>query len=82
MIAGDVEGIEKFQKRLVKVTRQHNDECKQLLKLMGIPYIEVYIGILLSSFKYVQGHFVSNQQMLPARLSQIFMKFSHNAVMH
>lgn len=37
---GDMEGVEKFQKRLVKVTRQHNDECKQLLKLMGIPYIE------------------------------------------
>lgn len=37
---GDAEGVEKFQKRLVKVTRLHNDECKQLLRLMGVPYIE------------------------------------------
>lgn len=38
--ADDQENVEKFQKRLVKVTTQHNDECKQLLKLMGIPYVE------------------------------------------
>ncbi|XP_072359764.1 flap endonuclease 1 [Scyliorhinus torazame] len=37
---GDAENIEKFNKRLVKVTKQHNDECKRLLELMGIPYIE------------------------------------------
>lgn len=37
---GDVENIDKFSKRLVKVTRQHNDDCKHLLKLMGIPYVE------------------------------------------
>ncbi|XP_029442507.1 flap endonuclease 1-B [Rhinatrema bivittatum] len=38
--AGNVENIEKFNKRLVKVTKEHNDECKKLLKLMGIPYVE------------------------------------------
>ncbi|XP_030057035.1 flap endonuclease 1 isoform X2 [Microcaecilia unicolor] len=38
--AGDVESIEKFNKRLVKVTKEHNEECKKLLKLMGIPYLE------------------------------------------
>jgi len=37
---GDVETAEKFQKRLVKVTRQHNEDCKQLLRLMGIPYVD------------------------------------------
>jgi len=37
---GDVEGVNKFNRRLVRVTRQHNDECKRLLKLMGIPYVE------------------------------------------
>lgn len=37
---GDAESMEKFSRRLVKVTPQHNDECKRLLKLMGIPYIE------------------------------------------
>nr|XP_006014031.2 PREDICTED: flap endonuclease 1 [Latimeria chalumnae] len=38
--AGEAENIEKFTKRLVKVTKQHNDECKKLLTLMGIPYVE------------------------------------------
>lgn len=38
--AGEAENIEKFNKRLVKVTKQHNDECKKLLTLMGIPYVE------------------------------------------
>lgn len=38
--AGDAADIDKFNRRLVKVTRQHADEAKQLLKLMGIPYIE------------------------------------------
>ncbi|ESN98606.1 hypothetical protein HELRODRAFT_66570 [Helobdella robusta] len=37
---GDAENVEKFQKRLVKVTKQHNDECKQLLGLMGVPFID------------------------------------------
>ncbi|XP_025114870.1 flap endonuclease 1-like [Pomacea canaliculata] len=38
--AGDEENIDKFNRRLVKVTKQHNDDCKELLRLMGVPYIE------------------------------------------
>eukprot|EP00128_Syssomonas_multiformis_P000610 Colp12_sorted_trinity150504_noHs@33652 len=38
--SGDAQEIEKFQRRLVKVTPQHNEECKQLLRLMGIPYVD------------------------------------------
>ncbi|XP_075423078.1 flap endonuclease 1 [Ascaphus truei] len=38
--AGEAENIEKFNKRLVKVTKQHNEECKRLLALMGIPYVD------------------------------------------
>ncbi|XP_078036649.1 flap structure-specific endonuclease 1 [Augochlora pura] len=38
--AGNVEDIEKFNRRLVKVTKEHANEAKHLLKLMGIPYIE------------------------------------------
>lgn len=34
------EEIEKYSKRTVRVTRQHNDECKRLLTLMGVPIIE------------------------------------------
>ncbi|XP_050544421.1 flap endonuclease 1 [Daktulosphaira vitifoliae] len=38
--AGDTTDIDKFSKRLVKVTSVHTSECKELLKLMGVPYIE------------------------------------------
>ncbi|XP_064467089.1 flap endonuclease 1-like [Ornithodoros turicata] len=36
---GIQDDINKFSKRLVKVTRQHNEDCKKLLGLMGVPYI-------------------------------------------
>ncbi|KAI3388121.1 hypothetical protein SNEBB_001181 [Seison nebaliae] len=36
---GDVEMIDKFSKRLVKVTKVHVEECQNLLKLMGIPFV-------------------------------------------
>ena len=38
--AGNEEDIMKFSKRTVKVTRQHNEDCMKLLKLMGVPYIQ------------------------------------------
>ncbi|KAI4349850.1 hypothetical protein L6164_010398 [Bauhinia variegata] len=38
--AGNKEDIEKFSKRTVKVTKQHNEDCKRLLRLMGVPVIE------------------------------------------
>ncbi|XP_015586773.1 flap endonuclease 1 [Cephus cinctus] len=38
--AGNLEDINKFNRRLVKVTKQHGEEAKQLLKLMGIPYVD------------------------------------------
>lgn len=41
VITGEQENIDKFTKRLVKVTKQHNDECKKLLALMGVPFVEV-----------------------------------------
>ncbi|KAF2201665.1 flap endonuclease 1 [Delitschia confertaspora ATCC 74209] len=36
---GTAEDVEKFSRRTVRVTREHNAECQTLLKLMGIPYI-------------------------------------------
>ncbi|EMR08391.1 hypothetical protein PNEG_03228 [Pneumocystis murina B123] len=36
---GSIEDINKFSKRIIRVTREHNEECKKLLKLMGIPCI-------------------------------------------
>lgn len=38
--AGNEEDIMKFSKRIVKVTRQHNEDCMKLLKLMGVPYVQ------------------------------------------
>ncbi len=32
--------MDKLNRRLVKVTKQHNEECKELLRLMGVPYVE------------------------------------------
>ncbi|KAL1919325.1 uncharacterized protein VTP21DRAFT_2018 [Calcarisporiella thermophila] len=37
---GDMEAYDKFSRRTVKVTREHNEECKKLLTLMGIPYVD------------------------------------------
>jgi flap endonuclease-1 len=36
---GTAEEVEKFSRRTVRVTREHNEECQRLLKLMGIPYL-------------------------------------------
>ncbi|XP_050380656.1 flap endonuclease 1 isoform X4 [Argentina anserina] len=38
--SGNKEDIEKFSKRTVKVTKQHNEDCRRLLRLMGVPVIE------------------------------------------
>ncbi|XWS64389.1 hypothetical protein CRYUN_Cryun05aG0000700 [Craigia yunnanensis] len=50
METGNKEDIEKFSKRTVKVTKQHNEDCKRLLRLMGVPVIEVsfhYLSVRL-----------------------------------
>lgn len=36
---GTAEEVEKFSRRTVRVTREHNEEARRLLKLMGVPYI-------------------------------------------
>ena len=38
-ISGNTEDIEKFSRRLVKVTREHGQEAQKLLGLMGIPHL-------------------------------------------
>ncbi|XP_057656698.1 flap endonuclease 1 [Diorhabda carinulata] len=37
---GDAADVDKFNRRLVKVTKQHAVEVKELLKIMGVPYID------------------------------------------
>lgn len=36
---GTTEEVDKLSRRQVKVTRQHNEDCRKLLTLMGIPWI-------------------------------------------
>ncbi|KAJ4422095.1 Elongation of fatty acids protein 2 [Gnomoniopsis sp. IMI 355080] len=36
---GTAEDVEKFSRRTVRVTREHNADCQKLLKLMGIPFL-------------------------------------------
>lgn len=38
--AGDAAEMEKFNRRLVKVTKEHSNEAKELLKLMGVPFVD------------------------------------------
>ncbi|KAI9583000.1 flap endonuclease 1 [Glossina fuscipes] len=38
--AGNEADMDKFNRRLVKVTKEHASEAKELLKLMGVPYVE------------------------------------------
>lgn len=37
---GDQEAMRKLEKRTIHVTPKHNEECKKLLRLMGIPVVE------------------------------------------
>ncbi len=41
---GEVQDIDKFSRRLVKATKQHSEDCKTLLTLMGVPYFEVRVS--------------------------------------
>jgi flap endonuclease-1 len=38
---GTAEDVDRFSRRTVKVTREHNEECRRLLRLMGIPVVIV-----------------------------------------
>ena len=38
---GTAEDLDRFTRRTVKVTREHNEECRRLLGLMGIPVVIV-----------------------------------------
>jgi flap endonuclease-1 len=47
---GDAENLDKFSRRTVKVTKEHNEDCKRLLRLMGVPYVEVCVCYSSSKF--------------------------------
>ena len=51
--------VEKYSKRTVRVTSQHNEDCRRLLRLMGVPVIEVWSLQLLEGKKLVKkGAFI------------------------
>jgi 5'-3' exonuclease len=35
-----IDEVDKFSKRLVRVTKQHNEDTKNLLRLMGVPSVD------------------------------------------
>ena len=39
-IIADAETIDRLSRRTVRVTREHDEECRKLLRLMGIPVVE------------------------------------------
>lgn len=41
IVVGTAEDIDKLARRQVRVTKEHNEECKKLLALMGIPVVTV-----------------------------------------
>jgi len=45
LLVGTTEDLDKFTRRTVKVTREHNEECRKLLGLMGIPVVVVQISL-------------------------------------
>ena len=42
---GNMEEVDKLSKRLVKVTKEHEEEFKTLLKHMGVPYVQVGLPV-------------------------------------
>lgn len=48
--ADDKTDVDKFSKRLVRVTRDHNEDCKRLLSLMGVPVVTVSVLNILRVF--------------------------------
>lgn len=74
LIKGNVEAIDKFNRRLVKVTKAHSDEAKELLQLMGIPYIDVSACVtnLIFSFIYSNVFFLLRLLVKPKHNVQLW----------
>lgn len=71
--AGNAEDVAKYAKRTVRVTQQHNDECKRLLELMGVPIINVSLPVTalqcMSSGLGVCAMFVVTRTLPPSFVS-------------
>ena len=38
---GKTEDVDRYSKRTVHMTKAHQEDCKKLLRLMGVPVVEV-----------------------------------------
>ena len=78
MQAGNQEDIAKYSKRTVRVTQQHNDECKRLLTLMGVPIINVSIAMLWNQAAQIHhvdtSHLVKPPMILPWHATWLCVK--------
>ena len=52
---GNMEEVDKQNKRLVKVTKEHVEEVKILLKHMGVPYVQVGWKLYKCMLRIVYG---------------------------
>lgn len=57
LIVGAMEMMDKFTRRTVKATKQHTEECKKLLRLMGIPVIQAPCEAEAQCASLVRGGF-------------------------
>ena len=63
---GTAEDIDKLARRQVRVTKEHNDECKKLLSLMGIPVVTVGQASARTHNKLMSGAWRSRSAMCRA----------------
>jgi hypothetical protein len=80
--------VDRFSRRTVKVTREHNEECRRLLKLMGIPVVIVRFKTLSLSPRvliYWQGALGSRGPMCRTRArrkgTRILTSIDHRFIM-
>ena len=58
--------VAKYSKRTVRVTKLHNEECRRLLRLMGVPVVEVRPAPLHAAALQLSGMRVLMRLHLPA----------------
>lgn len=84
--ADDKNDVDKFSKRLVRVTRDHNEDCKTLLSLMGVPVITVSAAVHnVRNCKYdlfMSAKWACALSLLSAISPNIIMRLPFSASLH
>jgi hypothetical protein len=74
--------MDRFSRRTVKVTKEHNEECRRLLRLMGIPVVVVWLSYalpfkILNTFRPLRRQRPNAQSWLAAgRYTDIVAQFA------